>query len=246
MQDLKPCLLPRKSSHELPGENEGNASALLLGFDPLDSLLIQGQRSVTNYQTLKRVLDIGLALPILVFALPPLLILMLLVLCTSGWPIFYPQLRVGLHGRPFRMYKLRTMVVNADHYLRQQIGLAHTWQLQGKLRNDPRVTRLGRLLRRSSLDELPQILNILRGEMSLVGPRPIQFSELDRFGTFSELRHSVRPGLTCFWQVQGRSQLGYEQRCLLDCLYILKCSLREDLRILVRTFPVVLTGKGAY
>ncbi len=241
IRHLKSAL--QKTCHsEKHSETQQQECTPELLLSPLESLFLYSHRTITAYQIFKRALDICFALLLLPLVISLLLILMILVFCTSGWPIIYPQRRVGLHGRPFTIYKLRTMVNRADHYLQ----LAHAWQQHGKLRDDPRITPLGHLLRRSSLDELPQLLNILRGEMSLVGPRPIQFSELDRFGALSQLRHMVKPGLTGFWQIQGRSQLGYEQRCMLDCLYILKCSLSEDLRILIKTLPTVLSGKGAY
>ncbi|GCE10503.1 sugar transferase [Tengunoibacter tsumagoiensis] len=161
-------------------------------------------------------------------------------------PIFYSQKRIGRDGRPFLAHKFRSMVVNADTLLVQQTELWEEWQRHGKLRHDPRVTRFGAFLRKTSLDELPQMLNVLRGEMSLVGPRAIQSSEIKSFGELYELYHAVKPGLTGLWQISGRSQINYEQRSLLDCIYILERSFCNDLFILFLTITVVFHGEGAY
>ena len=198
------------------------------------------------YQITKRSLDICgalLGLFVLGFLLP---VIALCIFCEDRGPIFYKQKRIGLHGQPFSTYKLRSMIPNADNYLEQHPTLQKAWQQSGKLREDPRITRVGRILRRTSLDELPQMLNILRGEMSLVGPRAIQPSEVIALGDLSELRQMAKPGLTGLWQVCGRSQTDYDQRCMLDCTYVMERSLEVDIHILLKTFPVVLRGVGAY
>ncbi|MDQ2713692.1 MAG: sugar transferase [Chloroflexota bacterium] len=198
------------------------------------------------YQVAKRVLDIcGALCGLLVLALL-LPIIALLIWREGAGPIFYKQIRVGLHGQVFLLYKLRTMIVGADTYLDQHPELAAAWRKTGKLSDDPRITRLGSFLRRTSLDELPQLWNVLRGEMSLVGPRAIQFSEVHAFRELIELRHQVKPGLTGLWQVSGRSTTSYEQRMILDCTYILECSLWMDIAILWKTLPIVLGRTGAY
>jgi undecaprenyl-phosphate galactose phosphotransferase len=161
-------------------------------------------------------------------------------------PIFYRQVRVGQHGRAFFLYKLRTMIVEADLYLDQHPELLIAWQKNGKLHDDPRVTRCGRFLRRTSLDELPQLWNVLRGEMSLVGPRAIQFSEVSVFSELIKLRQLVKPGLTGLWQVSGRSTTSYEQRLILDCTYVMECSIWMDLAIGCKTLPIVFGRIGAY
>jgi undecaprenyl-phosphate galactose phosphotransferase len=199
-----------------------------------------------RYRIAKRGLDIcgalvGLAL--LVLLLP---IVALLVLWEDRGPIFYQHVRVGRYGRPFITYKLRSMVVDADSYLARHPELAEAWKRSGKLENDPRITRVGRFLRRTSLDELPQLFNVLRGEISLVGPRAIQFSEVERFGDLMELRQMVKPGLTGLWQVSGRSMTDYEQRAVLDCMYATECSFWLDVLILLKTIPAVIHGVGAY
>ncbi|GAC1368391.1 MAG: hypothetical protein NVS2B12_15500 [Ktedonobacteraceae bacterium] len=207
---------------------------------------IQQLHITKKYQRIKRGMDIAgglLGLMLLLFLLP------WIALCIT-WedrgPIFYRQERIGLYGRPFKVYKLRSMVINADAYLAQHPTLLQAWQCQGKLQDDPRVTRVGHFLRRTSLDELPQAINILRGEMSLVGPRAIQARELAIFGQLGELCQRVKPGLTGLWQVSGRSHTTYEQRLLLDCMYVFECSTAIDVQILIKTLPIVIHGEGAY
>ena len=194
----------------------------------------------------KRTLDIAIALLGLLILLILLPVIALCVLCEDHGPVFYRQVRIGQFCQPFTVYKLRSMMIDADYYLEQHAHLLSEWRKVGKLPQDPRITKVGVLLRRTSLDELPQMLNVLRGEMSLVGPRPMQGPEMAIFGELIELRQSVKPGLTGLWQVCGRSIVGYEQRILLDCAYVLHRSFWLDMTILLRTFPVVLHGSGAY
>ncbi len=209
------------------------------------TLLLHEQQS-SFYTISKRIVDIIVAclgLAVLGLLLP---LIALLIVCEDGGPVFYRQVRVGYQCQPFTIYKIRSMVLDADHYLTRYPQLRAEWERVGKLKYDPRITRLGAVLRRTSVDELPQMLNILRGEMSLVGPRAIQFSELVAFGDLIELRQSIKPGLTGLWQICGRSATDYEQRRVLDCTYVLQRSLSLDLYILAHTFPVVLYGMGAY
>lgn len=198
------------------------------------------------YQITKRSLDISVALIGLALAMPLLVILGWLIFWEDHHPIIYKQQRIGLHGHLFTTYKLRTMIAHADDYLNQHSEVQAAWKEKGKLSNDPRVTRIGRFLRRTSLDELPQLLNVLRGEMTLVGPRAIQSSEVAAFGELSQLRQQVKPGLTGLWQISGRSSTTYEQRCVLDCIYIIECSLWADMYIFIKTIPTVVDGRGAY
>ncbi len=214
--------------------------------DPLPPHIAHGQRQARNYQLIKRGLDIGGSLFGLALLLLFLPFIALCILWEDQGPIFYQQERIGRYGRPFQAYKLRSMVINADAYLAQHPDLLQAWQHNGKLQNDPRITRTGRFLRRSSLDELPQVINILLGDMSLVGPRAIQAAEIATFGELGELRQMVKPGLTGLWQISGRSHTTYEQRLLLDCTYVLECSTEIDMHILIRTLPVVVHGVGAY
>jgi exopolysaccharide production protein ExoY len=216
------------------------------GTHPSDPLRLPGPDISWPYEISKRSLDIcGALIGLTVFSLlfP---VIALLILWEDRGPIFYKQIRIGRYGRPFTMYKLRSMITNADAYLIQHPTLLKAWQLNGKLHADPRITRIGAFLRGSSIDELPQLFNVLRGEMSLVGPRAIQLSELAAFDELGELRQMVKPGLTGLWQVSGRSTTDYEQRCILDCTYVMECSFQMDIHILLKTLPVVFRHTGAY
>lgn len=211
-----------------------------------DAALYAELREKRLYRIGKRVIDICGALVGLLVLILLLPVLALLIFCEDRGPVFYTQTRVGRYGRPFALYKLRSMVIDADALLTQDETLLAEWQLRGKIVADPRITRIGRFLRSTSLDELPQMFNILRGEMSLVGPRAVQFSEVPALGELALLRQMVKPGLTGLWQICGRSCTNYKQRCLLDCTYVLECSLRSDLAILFFTISAVVHCKGAY
>lgn len=221
------------------------------------------------YNLAQRILDVlGAALSLLLLS-PLLLLTVLLIRLDSSGPVLFTQLRVGKRGRPFSMYKFRSMHTNAEH-LKNEL-----WNRNGlkgplfKIRGDPRITRVGRLLRRFSLDELPQLANVLKGEMSLVGPRPLPFTDIEAKPLEQPLepclvlpehpslqdaekirlwlldRQRVRPGITGLWQVSGRSELPLEGWMRYDLEYIEKHSLWLDLLILLKTIPVVLSGKGA-
>ena len=194
---------------------------------------------------LKRLLDIVLSAAALWALMPLLLTVAVLVKLTSKGPVFFRQVRVGLHGRTFRMLKFRSMVIDAEE--RKQ-ALAEQNEMSGpvfKIKNDPRVTPIGRFLRKYSIDELPQLINVLRGDMTIVGPRPPVPSEVAKYKPWQRRRLSVRPGLTCIWQVSGRNQITFEEWMYLDMRYIDHWTLLEDLRLIFRTVPVVLTGRGA-
>jgi len=198
-------------------------------------------------RVLKEIIDVVGAFVLLVLLAVPLLGVALLIKLTSPGPVLFRQQRSGLHGRPFTMLKFRTMVSNADQL---KLELAVLNEMSGpvfKVTNDPRVTRMGWFLRRFSIDELPQLVNVLRGEMSLVGPRPLPVDEVDRFDDPSDRRRlSVKPGLTCLWQVSGRNNVrSFKDWVRLDLEYIDHWSLWLDLKILVRTIPVVFLGTGA-
>lgn len=192
----------------------------------------------------KRLADLVIALCALALASPVMLIVALVIKLTTGGPALYSHMRVGFGGKPFRCYKFRSMVSNSDEVLREFLALnpdaARQWEENRKLKRDPRITFLGMLLRKSSLDELPQLFNILRGEMSCVGPRPIVADELCRYGNCVGYYLAARPGLTGLWQVTGRSSTDYSIRVALDSHYIRNWSLRADLVILVRTIFAVI------
>jgi lipopolysaccharide/colanic/teichoic acid biosynthesis glycosyltransferase len=193
----------------------------------------------------KRALDVAVGATFLVLASPLLLVIAGLVRLDSVGPVLIGQDRVGRGLRVFRIYKFRSMVAGAEE---MRESLLHLNEAQGptfKIRNDPRLTRIGSFLRRSSLDELPQLLNVLRGDMSLVGPRPPFAHEVEHDLLRQRARLRFPPGMTGLWQVSGRSNLNYEAMVRLDLRYVRGWSFLSDLRILLRTIPVVITGKGA-
>jgi lipopolysaccharide/colanic/teichoic acid biosynthesis glycosyltransferase len=194
---------------------------------------------------LKALLDRVLAAVLLLSLAPALLVIALLVLIFIGRPVLFVQRRGGLFGRPFPMLKFRTMRVGAD---REQSELRVHNEMDGpvfKMANDPRTTRFGRLLRRASLDELPQLVNVLAGQMSLVGPRPLPLDETRALHGGHRRRLAMRPGITCTWQVSGRSQVTFAEWMTLDLEYVDGWSLGLDLAIMVRTIPAVLSARGA-
>lgn len=187
-----------------------------------------------------------LALAALVVLSPLLLLVALLVKVSSPGPVIYRRRVVGQYGKLFDAFKFRTMVVDADAWLERSSELQARFCVNHKLPDDPRVTPLGRLLRRYSLDELPQLVNVVRGEMWLVGPRMISPDELEKYGPFAPKLLSVKPGLTGLWQVSGRQTTSYAERVRLDMEYIDNWSVATDLRILLRTLGVVIRATGAY
>jgi len=201
-------------------------------------------------QRIKRVFDIVFTLCLALAALPLGLLIALAIVLDSRGGVFFAHTRVGKGGKPFRIYKFRSMMAGGDEvlarYLEQNPSLVEEWKLTHKLKDDPRVTRVGRLLRKTSLDELPQVWNVLRGEMSMVGPRPIVLEESAKYGPAFALYTQVRPGLTGLWQVSGRNDTNYQRRVALDCYYIRHWSLWLDAKILLKTVRVVLGGRGAY
>lgn len=216
----------------------------VLGLSSSQKLLMPWNRAV------KRLLDISIVLLGGIVILPFLLILALLVKLSSPGPAIYGHTRLGRNGKPFKALKFRSMVQDADkkllELLKNDPEAKAEWESTHKLRNDPRVTAIGRFLRKTSLDEFPQIWNILTGEMSLVGPRPIVHDEIEKYGPYFHRVFSVKPGLSGLWQVSGRSDTDYEERVAFDTYYIQSWSVWLDLWILYKTVGVVLFGKGAY
>ena len=199
-----------------------------------------------SWWSIKRTTDIVLGALLLVLALPLIVIAAIAIVAVTGGSPFYAQDRVGQYGRRFKIFKLRTMVRNA-HELRAQ--LMHLNEVDGpvfKIRNDPRLHPLGRLLRRTSIDELPNLINVLRGEMSLVGPRPALPSEVEHYDSFAERRLLVPQGITCFWQINGRSEVSFEEWMQLDNEYVDSWTPASDLALLVKTIPAVLRKDGAH
>lgn len=193
----------------------------------------------------KRLIDIAGAGILLLFCWPLIAVLGLLVKAHDSGPVFYRRRVVGPKGY-FDAFKLRTMRVDADEILRADPALRREFEPNFKLKGDPRVTRLGGLLRRTSLDELPQLWNVLKGEMSLVGPRMISPAELARYGEAAWIFNQVKPGLTGYWQIYGRQEVPYKQRVEMDLYYVQNWSLAMDLIILIKTPLRVLRGAGAY
>jgi exopolysaccharide production protein ExoY len=201
--------------------------------------------STSTEEAIRRLLDVvGAAVGLVAFA-PILAAAGLLIWLEDRGPIVHRRRVLGLGGRELDAFKLRTMRVDADAWLARHPELLAEYQQSVKLANDPRVTRVGAVLRKLSFDELPQLVNVLRGEMSLVGPRMIHPSELERFGEFGPARLSVKPGVTGLWQVSGRSETSYASRVELDRRYLSERSLRLDVAILLRTIPAVLLRRGA-
>ncbi|HVK07775.1 MAG TPA: sugar transferase, partial [Gemmataceae bacterium] len=199
------------------------------------------------YLTAKRLLDITVALTALVVLSPLFLIVALCVKLTDGGPVFFRQKRVGLNGMVFDFFKFRSMCVDAEARKAELLRLnKHGNSITFKMLRDPRVTWVGRILRKTSIDEAPQLWNVLIGEMTLVGPRPAVVAEVQRYTPRERRRLAVVPGLTCIWQVSGRADLDFQQQVELDCRYIRERSMWLDLKLMVLTIPAVLSGKGAY
>ena len=198
----------------------------------------------------KRVTDVTLVLLAAPLWLPLMGVIALIIRLDSRGPAFFVQPRFGRYGRTFRLLKFRTMVPDADERLSAHLAACPDrtaeWERSAKLRHDPRITRAGRLLRRLSLDELPQLINVLRGDMSLVGPRPVPLVERERYGEAFLLYCRVRPGLTGPWQVNGRNELPYERRKSLDKAYVRGRTFRGDMLLILKTFRAVWSRRGAY
>lgn len=232
-------------------------------------LLADGQSSVTNSPSFgglnldsanhaevpvggvaKRVVDILLTVMGIVLLLPLILGLTVVLRLTDSGPLLYGHRRIGFGGREFRCWKFRTMVVNGDEVLEQHLrenpSEAAMWKEQRKLVNDPRITPLGAVLRKFSLDELPQLLNVLTGEMSLIGPRPVVQAELDYYASSTRHYLSARPGLSGLWQISGRSNTTYFERVQMDRFYVMNWNIWMDLRIIFMTIPAVALSRGAH
>jgi lipopolysaccharide/colanic/teichoic acid biosynthesis glycosyltransferase len=211
-------------------------------------------RATRSYLAAKRVLDFTVALTALVVLSPLLAALAIMIRRDSEGPALFRQTRIGRFGKPFTCYKFRTMYVNADEqahrayieaYSRGEVAAANNPDAPFKIEHDPRITRLGRFLRRSSLDELPQLINVLKGDMSLVGPRPDVAYSVALYKDWHKLRLATQPGLTGLWQVKGRGRVSYDEGMRLDCEYVKQQCLRLDLEILMLTIPAVLSMRGA-
>jgi lipopolysaccharide/colanic/teichoic acid biosynthesis glycosyltransferase len=208
------------------------------------------QPVATSDFPLGRAVDVILSVSALIFLAPLLLLVAAIVYLVDPGPVLFGHLRVGKDGRCFRCWKFRSMVVDADVRLRELLdrdpGARAEWERDHKLRDDPRITPIGQFLRKSSLDELPQFFNVLTGEMSLVGPRPIVSEEIAKYGRYFANYCRVRPGITGLWQISGRNDISYRRRVAIDVAYVRSKSLALDLGILLRTVPCVVTRRGSY
>lgn len=197
----------------------------------------------------KRAFDILAALGGLIFLSPVMITLAVLIRFQDGGPAIFAHTRIGKNGKPFKCYKFRSMVMDAQGRLEALLAsdpdAAEEWARDQKLRNDPRVTALGRFIRKSSLDELPQLFNILKGDMSVVGPRPIITDEMVRYGSHIEDYLSVTPGVTGLWQISGRNDVSYDERVQMDARYARTWTVAGDIWITLKTVPAVLVSRGA-
>lgn len=196
---------------------------------------------------LKRLVDVTAGSLLLILLLPLFLVVVLLIRLESPGPAFYAQMRVGIGGSKFKLWKFRSMYNDAE---KRRVDLQSANEMQGgvifKMKNDPRITRVGRFIRKASIDEMPQLWNVIKGDMSLVGPRPALESEVELYTIEERVRLMAKPGLTCFWQVSGRSDIPFPQQVVLDEDYVYRQSLLTDIKLLLQTIPAVLRGKGAY
>ena len=198
------------------------------------------------YRLIKRIFDFILVLIWIGIMFPLFLIISIMIKCDTKGPVFFKQRRIGLNGKPLYIYKFRTMVTNAEELIASFTPeQKKEWEESYKLKDDPRITRVGKILRKTSLDELPQLINIIKGEMSIIGPRPVVEEELSWYGNDVDLVLSVKPGLTGWWAVNGRSEVPYPKRCDLELYYVKNASLALDVRILLGTLKVVFSQRGA-
>ena len=204
------------------------------------------------YIIFKSFLDVLFSIIFIIIGSPLFLLIILLIKFSSRGPILFSHKRIGKNNKPFNCLKFRTMHPEADsildNLLENNLALKKEFEKTQKIKNDPRITVIGKILRKTSLDELPQFINVLRMEMSIVGPRPIVESEIIKYGSSISKVHSIKPGITGLWQVSGRNNLSYQRRVLLDSIYVNNISFLMDLRIIIRTFGVLLfpLDRGAY
>ena len=233
----------------LQPDTRGNAPSWSSLVGPHTETLLEPYCLTVSQRAIKRAVDIVGALTFFVFLGPLYLLVATAVLIGMGGPAHYWQTRLGQGGRPFRCYKFRSMVNGSDEvlerHLKNDAAARIRWQEFQKLDNDPRITRVGRVIRRLSLDELPQFFNVLKGDMSLVGPRPCMVRQRSLYGPDWTYYCHMRPGITGLWQVSGRNRLTYADRVALDARYVTEWSLQLDAKILARTFWVVLSGEGS-
>jgi lipopolysaccharide/colanic/teichoic acid biosynthesis glycosyltransferase len=246
METVEALLLPAESESYSPLNLTGGNREYLSGA--LSKLYPQGTRLLQSwkYRWCKRYIDILGAFIFLLIAFVPGLLIAIVIAATSEGPIFYREWRVGREGRPFRIWKFRSMSssIKAESMVHPSVDCALQWRVH-KSHRDPRITAIGTFLRRWSLDEIPQIINVLRGEMSLVGPRPVVEAEIPLYADLKHFYLAASPGMSGLWQVSGRSNTTFRKRANLDASYVANWSIRRDLLILFKTVPVVFGRVGA-
>ena len=211
--------------------------------------VIEITKSKVIYNVIKRVFDIILSFISIILLRPLFLLIAVLIKLDSKGPAIFKQKRIGLNGQAIYIYKFRSMIINAEDELerlmKENEDIRNEYLTNKKLKNDPRITKVGNLIRKTSLDEIPQLINILIGDMSFVGPRPYLYREIDDMGSYYNNIIKMTPGLTGLWQVSGRSDVSFKCRCELDNVYYQTRSIKTDIKILIKTFEVVLLKKGA-
>jgi undecaprenyl-phosphate galactose phosphotransferase len=214
------------------------------------ALYVKNKLLLTTERGIKLIFDKTLSIVLFILFLPILLPLYAISYISSGGHPIYKQVRIGKGGKLFKIYKFRTMKIDADEILEEILEsdpiLKAEWESEFKLKDDPRITKIGKILRRTSLDELPQIYNVFQGKMSLVGPRPIIEDEIEKYDEYFDYFKAVKPGITGLWQVSGRNDISYEERVRLDVWYVRNWSMELDIMILVKTAAIILTRKGSY
>jgi exopolysaccharide production protein ExoY len=232
--------------HVRPSTQHGHVILKSVALKPV--ALKPTTKPVRTVSPVSRIVDVTIAAILLVLLLPAMISIAVFLKVAERGPVFFAHRRVGLGGKSFDCLKFRTMCVDADLRLAKVLAsdeaLLREWVSTQKLHRDPRVTRFGQILRNTSLDELPQLMNVLRGEMSLVGPRPIVEDEMRRYGRYAALYTSVRPGLTGLWQITRNAETSYRRRVATDVLYVQSRTLKFDCKILLATIPAVLVGNG--
>lgn len=204
------------------------------------------QRKSLMYKGIKRFMDITLSAGALVVLSPVFLVTAVVIKLEDGGTVFFTQPRAGKDMKPFKMWKFRSMYMNADEKLKEMLADNEQTGHAFKIKNDPRITKVGKVIRRLSIDELPQLINIIKGDMSIVGPRPILPWQMEECSEYEKQRLTVRPGLTCYWQIGGRANIEWEEWVELDLDYIEDMSLWTDARMIIKTIPAVFSNEGAY
>ena len=227
-------------------ERFGNTAVLIAPTaEAVDGMRVPTRYNFRRYTWPKRVLDLTLGTIALLIFFPLAVLISLLILVTEGWPVVFKQRRLGQDGKEFYIYKFRTMVRNAEEILKSRPELMEEYRRTYKITNDPRISRVGKLLRKTSADELPQLFNVLAGDMSLVGPRPIVPAEIEKYGEYDFVYKAMKPGCAGLWQCSGRSDISYHERVQLDVHYFENAGVFYDLWILARTAWDVIRCRGA-